>query len=381
MIEISKDALTCFIRVLASAMDAGDPYTHGRAYRCSKYAVRVGRRMGLSEPELQSLEHAGLLQDLAKKLAFHTIRQRPRTLHPLERLQMNQHAQISAEILRRISFLQRASTIIACLNERYDGRGLPNHLRGEEIPLSARILAVVSALDAMVSDRPHRVRLSTEAAYGELRKEARRRFDPRVVDTVIEMHFMKEIAADLDPKMSFLYAVPEADSARPDADDSSPGVEYGTANQQNGPASGFQLLVVDDDEIDRQAIQRAFRGRSLETRITIACDGEEALELLRATASDHGDSHPYLVLLDLNMPRMSGLEFLAELRRDSNLRRSLVFVLSTSDDPRDKRAAYDHNVAGYLVKSHLGSSLSRLPDILEPYLSFIESPSAQALAA
>ena len=128
MIEIPKDALTSFIRVMASAMDAGDPYTHGRAYRCSKYAVRVGRRMGMCDPDLQNLEYAGLLQDLAKKIAFHTIRHRPRSLYPSERLQMNQHAQISAAILRRIPFLERAAGIIECLNERYDGRGLPNHL-------------------------------------------------------------------------------------------------------------------------------------------------------------------------------------------------------------------------------------------------------------
>jgi HD-GYP domain-containing protein (c-di-GMP phosphodiesterase class II) len=137
MIEISKEALTCFVRVMASAMDAGDPYTHGRAYRCSKYAVRVGRRMGLPDPDLQSLEYAGLLQDLAKKIAFHTVRQSPRPLHPFERLRMNQHAQISAEILRRISFLERASAIIACLNEWYDGRGLPNISDGKRFPCPA----------------------------------------------------------------------------------------------------------------------------------------------------------------------------------------------------------------------------------------------------
>lgn len=215
MIQISKDALTCFIRVMASAMDAGDPYTHGRAYRCSKYAVRVGRRLGMVDSDLQNLEYAGLLQDLAKKIAFHTIRQRPRPLYPSERLQMNQHPQVSAAILRRIPFLEPAATIIESLNERYDGRGLPNHLRSEQIPLPSRILAVVSALDAMISDRPHRMRLSTEEAYAELRNEAGQRFDPRVVETVIEMHTTGEIAADLDRRMSFLYTMPE-DTERPE---------------------------------------------------------------------------------------------------------------------------------------------------------------------
>jgi response regulator RpfG family c-di-GMP phosphodiesterase len=390
MIEIPKDALTSFIRVMASAMDAGDPYTHGRAYRCSKYAVRVGRRMGMCDPDLQNLEYAGLLQDLAKKIAFHTIRHRPRSLYPSERLQMNQHAQISAAILRRIPFLERAAGIIECLNERYDGRGLPNHLRWEEIPLPARILAVVSALDAMVSDRPHRARLSTEGAYAELRNEAGQRFDPRVVDIVIQLHSTGEIAADLDRRMSFLYTIPEEKPQEPEADSlqenlassdrCSPRLGGDASPLRPGDASPFQMLIVDDDDIDREAIERAFRRGAFETKISMARDGEEGLNVLRAVCSA-GDAPPPVILLDLNMPNMNGLQLLGQLRGDPELRRCLVFVLSTSDDPRDKQAAYDQNVAGYLVKSRLGPGFSRLPEVLYPYLSSIEFPMEQVLAA
>lgn len=195
--------------MMATAMDAGDAYTHGRAYRCSKYATRVGRRMGLNDTELHHLECAGLLQDLGKKIALHGILQKPSELTQLERMQMNQHTQISADMLGRISFLKEAGAIIASMNERYDGHGLPNHLIGNEIPLASRILAVVSALDALLSNRPHRRGLSAEAAYAELRKEAGHRFDPKVVDTVIRLHWLGEITADFDTRMAFIYKLPD----------------------------------------------------------------------------------------------------------------------------------------------------------------------------
>ena len=200
-----------FVRIMATAMDAGDAYTHGRAYRCSKYATRVGRRMGLTDAEIHHLECAGLLQDLGKKIALHAISQKAGELTQLERVQMNQHTQISADILGRIPFLKEASKIISAMNERFDGHGLPDHLIGNEIPLPSRILAVVSALDALLSNRPHRRGLNAEAAYTELRKEAGHRFDPKVVDTVIRLHWLGEITADFDTRMAFVYKLPDVE--------------------------------------------------------------------------------------------------------------------------------------------------------------------------
>lgn len=217
-----------FVRIMATAMDAGDAYTHGRAYRCSKYATRVGRRMGLNDAELHHLECAGLLQDLGKKIALHGILQKPAELTQLERAQMNQHTQISAHMLGRISFLTEAAAIVAALNERFDGHGLPSHLLGNEIPISSRILAVVSALDALLSNRPHRRGLSPDAAYAELRKEAGHRFDPKVVDTVIRLHWLGEITADFDTRMAFVYKLPDVGplSTRQDSTDSAPNEEF-----------------------------------------------------------------------------------------------------------------------------------------------------------
>jgi CheY-like chemotaxis protein len=135
------------------------------------------------------------------------------------------------------------------------------------------------------------------------------------------------------------------------------------------------VLLVDDDEIDCETVQRAFRKLQLSNPITVAQDGVEALEILRTP--ENGVPRPYLILLDLNMPRMGGLEFLEELRRDELLHDSIVFVLTTSDAERDKRAAYEHHVAGYMVKSNLGDGFADLARVLGQYTQTVEFPPAR----
>ncbi|NND99145.1 MAG: response regulator, partial [Pirellulaceae bacterium] len=119
------------------------------------------------------------------------------------------------------------------------------------------------------------------------------------------------------------------------------------------------LLVVDDDEVDAQGIERAFRKQKIANPLVFATDGIEALKILRG---DDGPTvhRPFLILLDLNMPRMGGLEFLGELRADERLRDSIVFVLTTSDADQDKIAAYEKNVAGYIVKARAGDDFLKL---------------------
>ena len=112
-----------------------------------------------------------------------------------------------------------------------------------------------------------------------------------------------------------------------------------------------RILVVDDDEIDIMAIKRTLRRLDVPNPVSCAHDGIEALELLRGDAADGGLERPYIILLDLNMPRMSGLEFLRELRSDDALRDSVVFVFTTSNAEEDKAAAYALNVAGYMLKT------------------------------
>ncbi len=129
------------------------------------------------------------------------------------------------------------------------------------------------------------------------------------------------------------------------------------------------ILLVEDDEKDSEAVVRAFKKRNFTNPLTIVPDGVEAFAVLQREIK-----HPYLILLDLNMPRMSGLEFLQRLRQDPLLRRSIVFVLTTSDREEDKLAAYDAQVAGYLVKARAGEDFTRVTDLLERYWNTVEFP-------
>lgn len=136
----------------------------------------------------------------------------------------------------------------------------------------------------------------------------------------------------------------------------------------------IQILLVEDNSIDIKAIERAFRSRKISNPITVAHDGIEALDILRGTNGKQQLLQPYVVLLDLNMPRMGGLEFLDEIRRDDVLKRSIVFVLTTSNDDRDITAAYDKQVAGYLSKHDAGGDFLNVIQLLEQFQVSVHFP-------
>lgn len=136
----------------------------------------------------------------------------------------------------------------------------------------------------------------------------------------------------------------------------------------------YEILLVEDDDVDAEAVARALSRRLGKHPITIVKDGYDALTVLRGTKDGDGLHQPYLILLDINMPRMNGLEFLKEVRRDESLRHSIVFILSTSGSVEDRIDAYDLNVAGYVLKSNLGEGLDNLVALLDSYNSAIEFP-------
>jgi len=132
----------------------------------------------------------------------------------------------------------------------------------------------------------------------------------------------------------------------------------------------LHILLVEDDEVDVKNVQRAFKRNNMSNPLHVASNGLEALELLRAGKVPQRR----LVLLDLNMPKMNGIEFLQAIRNDPELANLTVVVLTTSNDDRDRLAAYEHHVAGYLLKPVTFPSFVELMATLNKYWTLVELP-------
>ncbi|WP_445773304.1 response regulator [Shewanella sp.] len=141
------------------------------------------------------------------------------------------------------------------------------------------------------------------------------------------------------------------------------------ANQlRNKPVTVF---IVDDDDVDVIGIERALKKLKIANPTIRAKDGIEALEMLRNKLIPH----PFIVLLDINMPRMGGIDFLTTIRADPELSKLIVFMLTTSSADQDKVSAYEKNVAGYMVKKQVGESFLNIVDMLDHYWRVVELPS------
>lgn len=131
------------------------------------------------------------------------------------------------------------------------------------------------------------------------------------------------------------------------------------------------ILLVEDDHIDAKAFLRAMQNLKIGNPVTLASDGVEGWEALQAM------ERPNMVILDINMPRMTGLELLRKIRADKHLHDTIVFMLTTSNDDEDKFDAYDLNVAGYMLKSDMGNSFVKAVTLVENYWKVVEFPVCQ----
>jgi CheY-like chemotaxis protein len=138
--------------------------------------------------------------------------------------------------------------------------------------------------------------------------------------------------------------------------------------------SPFHLLLVEDDEVEAEAVLRGLQGQGLAQSLTVVANGREALNALRGQAGQPHLPQPCLILSDLNMPQMNGLELLRELRQDPTLKRCIVFLLTHSDREQDKLDAYAYGVAGYLLKTNIGEDFAKLRELLECYRTSVEFP-------
>lgn len=178
---------------LTKAVEAKDSYTEGHLHRVSGYAVAVGSRLGMRGHDLEMLHFASLLHDIGKIGIPEHVLGKEGPLDEFEAEVMKRHPAIGARILEKLDLLKDAAPIVLHHQERYDGDpdatypGYPGGLRGESIPLGARIVAVVDAFDAMTTNRPYRAALPEERAIAVLQSERGRQFDPRVVDTFLQV--------------------------------------------------------------------------------------------------------------------------------------------------------------------------------------------------
>jgi putative nucleotidyltransferase with HDIG domain len=167
--------------LLCSALDERDQVTDGHSRRVAAFSVAVARELNLTGDYLLDVERAGILHDIGKLSVPDAILSKPGPLTPEEWQEMRRHPEVGYQLVRDVPFLSRAAEIVYAHHERFDGTGYPRNLKEEEIPLGARIFAVVDTYDAITSDRPYRLARSHEYALEEIRRHSGTQFDPTVV--------------------------------------------------------------------------------------------------------------------------------------------------------------------------------------------------------
>jgi diguanylate cyclase (GGDEF)-like protein/putative nucleotidyltransferase with HDIG domain len=185
-LEARSRALS-IIYALAATVDAKDHYTYGHSKKVSDYAVAVGEAMGLPQDRIDIIRAAGLLHDIGKVGIPDSILNKKGTLNDEEWGLIKDHPKLGVEILRHVIDLVNCLPVILHHHERFDGTGYPSGLKGDNIPLEARILAVADAFDAITSPRPYREQLSSQEALEELKRCIGSQFDPKVLEVFFKV--------------------------------------------------------------------------------------------------------------------------------------------------------------------------------------------------
>ena len=175
------------VSALANSIDARDPYTKGHSERVTAYAVMIAEGLDLGADELERLRYAGLLHDIGKIRIRDHILHKPGRLTDLEFNEMKKHPEYGVEIMQPVEAFKHILPAMLHHHERFDGRGYPHGLAGDEIPLTARILCVADCFDAMTSDRPYRKGMPVADAVAELSKNKTTQFDPKLVDIFLNV--------------------------------------------------------------------------------------------------------------------------------------------------------------------------------------------------
>jgi putative nucleotidyltransferase with HDIG domain len=186
ILKHKSEILMKAIKALIAAMEAKDRSTSGHSLRVVNYTMLIAERLNLGEEDKFILQLSAALHDIGKIGISDNILNKNSTLVKTEYDLVKEHPVIGSEIVARIDELQQVADIIKHHHERYDGSGYPDGLKGEDIPLFSRIIAIVDTYEALVSDRTYRRRINVQKALNELKKNAGTQFDPVLVDIFIE---------------------------------------------------------------------------------------------------------------------------------------------------------------------------------------------------
>lgn len=175
------------MQTLSTTIEAKDEYTRGHSHRVAEYAAMIAKDLGWSKKEIRNLKNAAHLHDIGKIGIPDNILNKPTRLTEEEFQVIKEHTVIGAEILKNITLIKHVGEVARSHHERYDGMGYPDGLKGEEIPLYARVIAVADSYDAMNSRRIYRNPLGAEAIYNEISRNRGTQFDPRITDVFLKM--------------------------------------------------------------------------------------------------------------------------------------------------------------------------------------------------
>ena len=230
------------IEALALAIDAKDQTAQSHIRRVQVYAAGIADRLGMPETEIQGVKTAALLHDIGKLAVPEHILSKPGPLTQEEFQKIRIHPQVGAEIISGVPFPYPVAPLILSHHERWDGKGYPAGLSGNDIPLGARILSVVDYFDALMSERPYHKAMSFDAAIGLLRQESGKALDPRVVTTFIEMYpaLAAEAEASQQPSRQLTRVPEHAPAARP---------AVGLVTESAAPTNVFEDIALAHREI------------------------------------------------------------------------------------------------------------------------------------
>lgn len=182
-----KELYQNLVIAFANIVDAKSPWTRGHSERVTEYAISIAKEMGVEGRSVEILRTAGLLHDIGKIGTYDIILDKPDRLTDAEFALVRRHPVKGEEILKPIKGFEDVFPLIRSHHEKFDGTGYPEGLKGDEIPLLARILCVADSYDAMTSDRPYRPALGREYAIEELKRCSGTHFDPKVVDAFLRV--------------------------------------------------------------------------------------------------------------------------------------------------------------------------------------------------